>query len=113
MGVRTVTGGAEGAFDSVSGILEITGKVIGMAASYGFEPQTREIIESDLRDVFSKITFENAKKLYDAIPKAFDNFSKLPIEKQAEGAAKLIGSILVPLGIGAKAVSAGKGVYAA
>ena len=113
MGVRTVTGAAEGAFDSVSGILELTGKAIAMASSYGFESETRGIIEADLRDVFSKITFENAKKLYRAIPKAFDDFSNLPFEKQSEGAAKLVGSILVPLGIGAKAVSAGKSVYSA
>ena len=81
-----------------------------MLAAYSFEPQAREIIKEDVVKVLSALTLENAKKLLAALPEAFMAFQKLPADRQIEGAGKLIGNILVPLGIGAKGVQAGKSI---
>ena len=108
--IRTTAGAAEGAYEGVTGIMEITGKAIGILTAYALEPQARDIIKNDISEIFSQLTLENAKKLLAALPKAFEEFQKLPGDKQIEGAMKFIGMMLVPLGIGAKGIKAGKAV---
>lgn len=108
IGVRAAIGLAEGGYEGISGIMEITGKALGILSAYSFAPATREIIKEDITNVLAQITLENAKKVVAMLPKVLDEFSKLPPEKQSEGASKLIGMILVPLGIGVKGVQAGK-----
>jgi hypothetical protein len=109
-GVRATFGALEGGYDGIAGIAEISGKFLGILAAYSFEPRAREVIEEDVAKVLAALTLENAKKLLAALPKAFEAFQKLPADRQIEGAAKLIGNILVPLGIGAKGVQAGKAI---
>ena len=108
--IRATAGAAEGAYEGVAGIMEITGKAIGILTAYTLEPQARNIIENDISEILSQLTLENAKKLLTALPKALEEFQKLPADKQIEGAMKFIGMMLVPLGIGAKGIKAGKAV---
>lgn len=108
IGARAVIGLAEGGYEGITGIMEITGKAIGILGAYSFAPETRDIIKDDITNILTQLTLENAKKVVAMLPKVLDEFSKLPPEKQSEGASKLIGMILVPLGIGAKGVQAGK-----
>lgn len=108
-GLRTGISAAEGAYEGVAGIAEITGKAIAMLAAIP-DPEVRAVVAEDLENVLSNLTVANAKKVLDAIPKALEEFKKLPIDKQMEGAAKFGGMVLVPLGIGMKGVQAGKAV---
>lgn len=108
-GARVAVSAVEGAYEGIAGIAEITGKALAMVATIP-NPEARAVVAEELQKVFASLTVENAEKVVAAVPPAIEEFKKLPLDKQTEGAAKLVGMIVVPLGIGAKGVQAGKAI---
>lgn len=104
--VRGAYWAGEGAYDMVAWISEISWKFLGILGAYTIEPGARTIIEEDFEKVWSVITYENAKKVLALLPGALEKFSQLPPEKQAEWAAKFVGTFLAPIWIGWKAIDA-------
>ncbi|MDQ1343554.1 MAG: hypothetical protein QG650_273, partial [Patescibacteria group bacterium] len=82
--VRTVAGAAEGAYEGVAGIAEVSGKSLAILAAYSLEPQARSVIEEDLKELLSHVTWENVGKVLAALPGALEEFQKLPADKQLE-----------------------------
>lgn len=100
---KTTIGFAEGAYDVVSSIAEITGKAIGITAAYvgssvsegKFDSSVGKQITSDVREIFSILTIENAKIAIAKLPEALEKFANASPDVQAEGFGKFFGSLLV------------------
>ncbi len=88
--VRTTVGAAEGAYEGVAGIAEISMRAIATLATVP-NPKVRAVVAEDLRTILSSLTLENAEKLLKALPAALEEFKKLPGDEQMEGAMKLVG----------------------
>ena len=116
--VKTTIGMAEGGYESVASILEITGKAMGICTAYiasavsegKLDSSVGKQISADVSQIFSLLTLENAKKAIALLPKALESFANATPDVQAEGFGKFFGMILAPLGIGSKAVKAAKSV---
>lgn len=100
---KTTIGFAEGAYDVVSSIAEITGKAIGITAAYvgssvsegKFDSSVGKQITSDVKEIFSMLTIENAKIAIAKLPEALEKFANASPDIQAEGFGKFFGNLLV------------------
>ncbi len=111
-------GAMEGGYESVAGIMEISGKAIGICTAYigsavsegKFDASVGKQISADVARIFSLLTLKNAQKAIALLPKALESFMNAKPDVQAEGFGKFFGMIIAPLGIGAKTVTAAKSV---
>jgi hypothetical protein len=115
---KTSISAVEGGVEGITGIVEMTGKAIGICTAYiasavsegKFDSSVGKQISADVTQIFSLLTLENAKKALALLPKALESFASATPDVQAEGFGKFFGMILAPLGIGAKVVQAGKAI---
>lgn len=98
---HTTIGAVEGAFDTVKFVFEATGKAMGILSAY-CDVDTRPLVETDIKNIFSQLTLENVKKAIALIPKAIEAYSNLPVDEQADGFGKFFWNFLVGAGIWVK-----------
>ncbi len=108
---KTTIGMTEWVFDLATFLAKTTGKGIGVVSAYAFTPETRELIKQDISEIFSGLTYENAKKVLALLPDALEKFANATPDVQAEGFGKFMWGLLVGWWAGVKLFQWGK--YAA